>query len=63
LADSNNPSPLYVDTFPSQNVVSRQASPMKRLFEELAVETTERDENMLDPQFQQVYESLKGKLS
>ena len=62
LADSNNPSPIYVDTSSSQNVavVTRQASPMKRHFEELAIETKERDENLLDPRFQNVYESLKG---
>ena len=60
LADTMNPSPIYVDTFAFSNAGSRQVSPMKRHFEELAVETTEKDVHLLDPKHQPIYESLKG---
>ena len=70
LAETMNPSPTPTPTTPTateafatSNGASRQVSPMKRLFEELAVETTEKDEHvLLDPKHQNVYESLKVEL-
>jgi hypothetical protein len=60
LAESLNPSPtLYADTFLMPNV-AKQMSPLKRHFEELAVKTTEKDDSLLDPKFEPLYESLKG---
>ena len=60
MSESLNPSPtVYADSFMMPNV-ARQMSPLKRHFEELAVETMEREERLLDPKFQSLYEALKG---